>query len=173
MAFDFAVLFKLSNDAFHDLAAFVDVSVFATSEQNCHLHLVVMLKEIDGLLDLEVDVVVTGFHDAAHGRFRFAGNFNEVQTEFSSFVECFLSWDHTKLLAILIDDADGSNTDLFVDPILILIDCWFLSKLKNDRCDRLKSRWLPARSLTNYANYELFCRNVNRKRADLMAESGH
>lgn len=150
------MLGQLGDDAFHHFSAFVDMSVFATTEQYGHLHLVVMLKEVDRLLDLEVDIVVTGFwsdanlfqfglmslsffallllvileltkvHDAADGRLRFGSNFHKVQSVFTSTVQGLLGWNDTKLLALFIDDADGSNTDLFVDPILILIDCCFL-----------------------------------------------
>lgn len=66
MALNFAMLLKLRDDAFHYFSAFVDVRVFATSEKNRHLHLVVVLKESNRLLDLEVDIVVTGLRPDAN-----------------------------------------------------------------------------------------------------------
>ena len=132
------------------------MSVFATTEKHSHLHLVVVLKKPDRLLNLEVDIVVTSFwsdanlfqfglmslsffaflllvvlelskvHDAADGRLRFCSNFNKVQPVFTSTFQSILGRNDTKLLTLFINDADRSNPDLFVDPILILIDCCFL-----------------------------------------------
>jgi hypothetical protein len=65
-------------------------------------------------------------HDAADGRLRFCSNFNKVQPVFSSTFQSILGRNDTKLLTFFINDADWSDTDLFVDPILILIDCCFL-----------------------------------------------
>jgi len=114
MAFNFAVLFKLSNNAFHHFATFVDVSVLTTSKQNGHLHFVVVLKETDGLLDLEVDIVVTGF---PFSRFFFLSYLNFPKSMMR----------HTGGLASAATST-RSNPDsrARVDPILILIDCCFL-----------------------------------------------
>ena len=109
MAFNFAVLGKLSDDAFHHFATFVDMSVLATTEKYGHLYLIVVLEEVDRLLDLEVNIVVTGFwpdadlfqlrlmslallaflllvvleltevHDATDGRLCLCGNLDQVQ----------------------------------------------------------------------------------------------
>ena len=97
---------KLLDDALHHFSTFVDMSVFATAEQDCHLNFIVVLEKVDRLLDLEVNIVVTGFwsdanlfqlglmslallaflllvvleltevHDAADRRFRFCSNFD-------------------------------------------------------------------------------------------------
>lgn len=134
----------------HHSAAFVDVRVLATAEQNRDLNFVVVLKKPDRLLDLEPDIMLAGFgpnanffqlglvglalglffgfvvfefaivHDPANRRFGVTGNFYQVQPSFVSSFHRLFSWDHSQLFAIGVNHANGCNTNLPVDPVLIL-----------------------------------------------------
>jgi hypothetical protein len=156
LAFDFTVLGQLLDDAFHHFAAFVDMSVLTTTEQDGHLNFIVVLKEADRLLDLEVDIVIASFwsnanlfqfglmslpffpflllvvlelpevHDSADGRLRVCSDLDQIQPVFAGTVECVFGWDYAKLFTILINNTDGSNSDLIVDPILVFVDFRFL-----------------------------------------------
>lgn len=101
--------------------AFFDVRHFTTLELDRDLDFVFVLQEADGLLDLELDIVVarlgtqTNFlrlgvvrlilvlllallvlvlavvHDAAHRRLRARGNFDKIQSCFTSNGQGFVS----------------------------------------------------------------------------------
>ena len=108
---------------FHDLAALFDVSHLATTEQDSHLHLVVVLEKTNRLLDLKLNIVLARLrsnanlfelrlmlfafcspltlvvlelsvvHDAANRWFRFRRDFDEIKPVFASLGKCLLRWD--------------------------------------------------------------------------------
>ena len=117
-AFDFAVLFELRNDVLHHFAALFDMSHLATTEQDGHLHLVVVLKEANCLLHLKLNIVLARLgsnaylfelrlmlfafrspltlvvlelsivHDAANRWFGFGRDLDEIKPVFASLFKC-------------------------------------------------------------------------------------
>ena len=108
-ALDFSMFGKHFDDVIHDLAAFIDVRVFATSEQHRHLDFVIVIEKADCLFDLKSNIVfarfgsnsnflklglmrlvfgltfflvvveLTKIHDPANRWFCIAGNFHQIQ----------------------------------------------------------------------------------------------
>lgn len=57
---DFAVLIEQLDDFIHDFAPFFDMGVFATAKHHGDLNFVAVTEKANGLLDLELNVVLTG-----------------------------------------------------------------------------------------------------------------
>ena len=117
-AFDFTVLFQLSDDVLHYFTALFDMSHLATTEQDSHLNLVVVLKKANRLLYLKLNIVLARFrsnanlfklrlmlfafrspltlvvlelsivHDAANRWFRFGRDLDEIKPVFASLFKC-------------------------------------------------------------------------------------
>ena len=147
-AFDFAILLELRDDILHHFAALFNVSHLATTELNGDLHLVVVFKKSDRLLDFEVNIVLarlgahtdlfqlclmlltlgrtltfvvlelTIVHDSADWWFRFWGHFDEVESQVLRFGQCVSGGDDTQLCSLVVNDTNGSYTNTFVDSIL-------------------------------------------------------
>ena len=116
---------KLFNDAFHDFAAFADMSHLAAPKKNGNLNLVIVFKKPDRLLHFEVNIVLTSFgphsyffelrlmllafglpfrfvilefaviHNTADRRFCVAGNLYKIQPSFFRFFESILGGNNS------------------------------------------------------------------------------
>ena len=147
--FQLADFEQLGDDLIHDLAAFVDVREFATTEDDRDLHLVFVLEKAQRLLDLEFDIVVAGFraqpnffqlgmmggvsrflvllilelavvHDAAD-RWPIVGrNFYQVQVRFARFGECGIDGHDAQLSPIGSNHTYGRDSNLLVDASLLV-----------------------------------------------------
>ncbi len=148
--------FKLGGELFDQLEAFVDMGVFATTEDDRKDHLVLLPEELLGPVHLgheiglanlrtEPDFFVlalvrvpfvlplfllvlefTKVHDPANGRLLGRRNFDEVESRLLGEVQGFLGRNHTELFAFRRNDADWGNADLLVDPLLLAFDRWSL-----------------------------------------------
>lgn len=60
-------------------------------------------------------------HDPADGRLFLRGNFDKVQTEIPSLVQCFLCGNDAQLGAVCVNNTDRRDADLFIDPLLLAV----------------------------------------------------
>ena len=143
--------FELYEEIPHHALPFVDVGQFATTKHDRDDHLVLVLEEATGLVDLELDVVLArlgaeadlldlrlvnvGFvlfflllilelaevHDPADGRFLVRGNLDQIKPSLPSASQRLVGGDDSELPTFGGDHADRGNPNLLVDA-MILID---------------------------------------------------
>ena len=142
--FHLAVFAKHFDHGLHDLAAFLDVSHFATTEQHTDLDLVFVLQEFFGLPDFRTNILVAGFgsqsnffrlrvrmsfvglfvlvvlvlaviHDSADGWPLVGGHFDKIQTGVLARSSACFGRENPKLFAVFTDDTNGGDTNVVVD----------------------------------------------------------
>ena len=147
-AFNFAVLFQLRNDVLHHFAALFDMSHLATTELNGDLHLIIVFKKANRLLDFEINIVLarlgthtdlfqfclmlltfgstlalvvlkfTVVHNTTDRRLGLRGHFDEVESQILRFGQCVSRSDDTQLSPFVVNDTNGRDANTFVDSIL-------------------------------------------------------
>ena len=147
-AFNFAVLFELSNNGFHYFLAFIDVSHLASAKLDGDLHFVVVLQKANGLLDLKLNIMLARFrtdanffqlrlvllafgcsfafvvlelsivHNTAHRRLCLGSNFDQIKPLFASLGKRVSCGDNAQLFSFTVNHADGRDADRLVNAVL-------------------------------------------------------
>jgi hypothetical protein len=67
---------------------------------------------------------LTEVHDPANRRFFLRRNFHKVHADFAGAGQGFSGFDDTEQGAVMSDDADRRDADLFVDPLAFLSESY-------------------------------------------------
>ena len=144
---DLGHVLKGLEDLVHDPSALVDVGQLAAPEEDVDQDLILVLQELAGPLDLDLDVVVAGLgphadfldldlvglllagaflllvlelavvHDLADRRPFVGRDLDEVETKLAGGFHGLAGRQDAEHGAVGANDADGRNADLFVDPL--------------------------------------------------------
>jgi len=148
--FELGDIAQFLGQALDELETFVDVGVFAAAEDDAEDHLVLVGEELFRAVDLGHEVVFADFraepellvlavvrvafvlpllllvfefaviHDPANGRLLLRRDLDEVHADFAGACQGFNRFDDTEQGAVMSDDADRRDADLFVDPLAFL-----------------------------------------------------
>lgn len=143
---------QLLDEPSDQFKAFFDVRMLATAEDHREDHLVLLLEELYGPVDLGHEIVLADFrpeaellvsavvrmalvlplfllvlklpviHDAADGRLLLGSDFHEVEPRFACSLQGLDGLDDPEHAAVMADHADRRDADLFVDPLSFAID---------------------------------------------------
>ena len=148
----FAERFEFGGELLDELKAFVDVGILAATEDHAEHHLVFLVQEFLGPIDLGREVGFADFgaeanfliltvvrvafmlpffllvleltvvHDPADGRLFVRSDLDQIEPDVLSAVECLFGGDDTQLLSFFGNNANGGDADLIVDPLLLAFD---------------------------------------------------
>ena len=142
--------FQFLGESLDELEAFIDVGVFAATEDNAEDHLIFAGQEFLGAVNLGHQVVVTDFraeaqffvlavvdvafvlpllllvfefaeiHDPANRRLFLRGDLDQVHADFAGLLQGFDGFDDAEKGAVLSDYANRRDADLLVNPLAFL-----------------------------------------------------
>ena len=149
--FDFGELLEFGQNRLDQFSPFLDVLHFATAEHDLDENLVVVFEEFLRLVHFGFDIVIAGggteanflhlllvslcldgllrlreaelavIHDLANGRTLSGSHLNQIEVRLASQIQRLLGGNDAEVFSVRTDQADGTETNLFVNTGIIAI----------------------------------------------------